>query len=278
MQVITKLSPGAISYLKTNTRYSIDDKLYKSYAGINLAGYRVADYEEVFEEVFEKIYWNFKKQKNDKTDCDLIILYLCLSKKGKIIESTKWTAIEMCSHKTDMEKTEVTALQCPCCKDFIYSRANHDYRSCTCEQTSVDGGFDYLKMNFNNDKNLSLKDDRNFSIADVKRFKINLEGIDRFDLYYDWCNRKDNYGIISNIEGYEFEEVPEEIENELNAENISKLQDELDSVHEENSETINFKEKMESLFRSELQNVIIHLFQNKNIDDLEIIKAIESVK
>jgi len=36
--------------------------------------------------------------------------------------------------------TEVKGLQCPRCKDIIYSRANHDFRRCSCNGIFVDGG------------------------------------------------------------------------------------------------------------------------------------------
>lgn len=46
---------------------------------------------------------------------------------------------------------------CPICKDFIYSRAQHDFRRCTCGQVSIDGGhkvlesFMFERTGFNND-------------------------------------------------------------------------------------------------------------------------------
>lgn len=32
------------------------------------------------------------------------------------------------------------------CGDFLFSRAVHDYRSCTCGAIAVDGGWDYIKV------------------------------------------------------------------------------------------------------------------------------------
>ena len=268
MQVITKLSSGSISYLRKNNYRLIEKSDFKNYAKINLAGYKIIDNsgnkDILFEEVFKKVCWNTKKQKKDEADCNLIILYLCLEKNGKKIESTKWTAIEMCNHRTNMQKTCVTALQCPCCKDFIYSRANHDYHSCTCERTSVDCGFDYLKINFKNDKD--------FSIADVKSFKVSLDGIDRFDLYYDWCNLKDNYGIISNIEGFEFEEIVQEAEASKEIDNNENLVAKLNAFNIEDSLTTVYDNK------NKLSEIINHLLNNDKVDNLEIFKAIESVK
>jgi len=40
---------------------------------------------------------------------------------------------------------KVYALQCNKCLDVIWSRARHDFRTCTCGSVSIDGGFDYTK-------------------------------------------------------------------------------------------------------------------------------------
>jgi hypothetical protein len=45
----------------------------------------------------------------------------------------------------------VTGIKCPKCKDFIWSRHRHDYRSCTCGYCQVDGGQDYLKIGYGYD-------------------------------------------------------------------------------------------------------------------------------
>jgi len=34
----------------------------------------------------------------------------------------------------------VSGIQCPKCKDIIYSRAGHDFKYCTCGEVFVDGG------------------------------------------------------------------------------------------------------------------------------------------
>jgi len=41
---------------------------------------------------------------------------------------------------------EVNAITCPRCEDTIYSRAHHDFRSCSCGDTFVDGGFDCISI------------------------------------------------------------------------------------------------------------------------------------
>lgn len=39
-------------------------------------------------------------------------------------------------------------VECAICNELLYSRARHDYHSCKCGTTSIDGGRDYLKYSF----------------------------------------------------------------------------------------------------------------------------------
>jgi hypothetical protein len=43
-------------------------------------------------------------------------------------------------------RTRVTTVTCPQCKEELYSRAHHDFRSCSCGFTQVDGGFEYMRV------------------------------------------------------------------------------------------------------------------------------------
>ena len=81
----------------------------------------------------------------------------------------------------DKKPTEVTAIECPSCKDVIYSRARHDYNKCSCGEVAVDGGFDYLKFAFKT----QLPEQRRVNIDVSKR-----------ELYDDWNNKIDKYGKI----------------------------------------------------------------------------------
>lgn len=40
---------------------------------------------------------------------------------------------------------KMTGVRCMFCKDVIYSRHRHDWRTCKCGGTFVDGGMDYLR-------------------------------------------------------------------------------------------------------------------------------------
>lgn len=76
---------------------------------------------------------------------------------------------------------KVTAYVCPKCGDKVFSRARHDYRSCRCEDISVDGGFDYNKIGYHDEfpKSVVLEIDATIG-----------------ELYYDWNNNIDEFGII----------------------------------------------------------------------------------
>lgn len=78
----------------------------------------------------------------------------------------------------------ISAVQCPHCKDIIFSRARHDFRSCTCEKTSIDGGRSYLKLGFSASDNLP------------EIIRIELIGVTEKDLVDDWNYRKDRFGLI----------------------------------------------------------------------------------
>ena len=95
---------------------------------------------------------------------------------------------------TKKTKVKVTCIECPNCKDIIYSRAVHDYHHCSCGGLMIDGGFDYTRMG-----------GREFNDS-IKTFSKFIIGIDKGDLYRDWNNTINKYGIISP-EGREVKEV-----------------------------------------------------------------------
>jgi len=75
----------------------------------------------------------------------------------------------------------VNAIQCPKCKDIIYSRARHDFRGCTCGEVYVDGGFDYMRVGFKKKSPRHVK----------KYIKATKDA-----LYSDWNYSKDKFGLI----------------------------------------------------------------------------------
>lgn len=42
---------------------------------------------------------------------------------------------------------KINAVICVKCCDIIWSRAVHDFRTCTCGEIFIDGGFDYIRTN-----------------------------------------------------------------------------------------------------------------------------------
>ena len=42
-------------------------------------------------------------------------------------------------------KTKVNIVICSSCGEGIYSVSRHDYHRCSCGNTTIDGGFDYLR-------------------------------------------------------------------------------------------------------------------------------------
>ena len=76
---------------------------------------------------------------------------------------------------------KVNAIYCKLCNTYIYSRARHDYRSCTCGKAAVDGGRDYFKC---------VGIPMNVEYLEIE-IKANNE-----QLYNDWNLGKEHYGLI----------------------------------------------------------------------------------
>ena len=81
------------------------------------------------------------------------------------------------------EKMKVSAIQCNDCRDIIYSRARHDFRWCTCKNCAIDGGLDYLRV-----------------IGDGYKMKTLVIESTKEELYNDWNNSKDLFGLVSNTD------------------------------------------------------------------------------
>ena len=80
-----------------------------------------------------------------------------------------------------MPSVIVTSLKCPKCGDIIYSRARHDFRSCSCEAVAIDGGFDYTRIIGNDCPKTEI---------------LVVDGADKQMLYDDWNKRIDKFGLI----------------------------------------------------------------------------------
>ena len=81
---------------------------------------------------------------------------------------------------------KVFGIKCKKCGDFIYSRAVHDFHSCTSEACSIDGGQnDYFRACGNPDDYEFIRD-------------VEIEAKDGKELYEDWNRGKNKYGWIKN--------------------------------------------------------------------------------
>ena len=77
---------------------------------------------------------------------------------------------------------KVQAIKCSKCKDIIFSRTRHDCRGCTCGEVYIDGGFDYKRVGFKGEKS-------------PENVLINVKATQK-ELYDDWNNKVDKYGLI----------------------------------------------------------------------------------
>lgn len=87
----------------------------------------------------------------------------------------------MCKYFYMKTKTEVTAAYCDICNVWIYSCARHHFNSCPAGCISIDGGSFYTKLCFKKNP------------PQTKKFIIKASVQ---ELYDDWNNRTDKYGLI----------------------------------------------------------------------------------
>ena len=82
------------------------------------------------------------------------------------------------------QRTLVKGLVCPRCRQFVYSRAHHDMRSCKCGAVSVDGGFEYFR---------ALVDPE---LGDQVFMEETLVDATKIALFVDWNTRQTKFGVI----------------------------------------------------------------------------------
>tara|TARA_R100000008_G_C3518575_1_gene132734 strand:+ start:351 stop:629 length:279 start_codon:yes stop_codon:yes gene_type:complete len=83
---------------------------------------------------------------------------------------------------------KVRAIECYSCKDVVYSRAEEDYRECSCASVNTCGGQTFTKFDA-------------IPGADYKIFNLELNAT-RDEIYVDWLEMHDKYGIVSPSEDY----------------------------------------------------------------------------
>jgi len=77
---------------------------------------------------------------------------------------------------------KLKAVHCLGCDDVVYSRAQHDFRKCSCGCVFVEGGREYFKYG-------------TIPNAEFKVVKVDI-GVTLDTLYEDWNNMTDGYGIM----------------------------------------------------------------------------------
>ena len=73
------------------------------------------------------------------------------------------------------------AIHCKNCDEVLYSRAQHDFRECSCGYINVDGGQHYFKY--------GAIPGAEFDVTEID-VDVSLN-----DLYDDWNEMTDNYGV-----------------------------------------------------------------------------------
>jgi hypothetical protein len=79
---------------------------------------------------------------------------------------------------------KVNSIQCPICKEVVFSRTRHDLRYCGCGCVGIDGGREYTKINFHGTKAPAVNQ--------VEIYQTPAE------LYNDWRTNADNFGRIKH--------------------------------------------------------------------------------
>jgi hypothetical protein len=85
--------------------------------------------------------------------------------------------------------TQVTAVECPLCRDWIYSRATHDCHSCSCGAISVDGGFDYLRVLWSGQMGQAHPPTRQIEVTGSRQ-----------QLFHDWTTGGQDFGWVHPAE------------------------------------------------------------------------------
>lgn len=83
-----------------------------------------------------------------------------------------------------VQKTKVWAVKCPKCGDMLYSRAQQDTRTCSCQDVNISGPNELLRVGF--------------KVSQPIRFEIEVEASSN-DLFLDWRSRANKFGLIKAV-------------------------------------------------------------------------------
>lgn len=79
---------------------------------------------------------------------------------------------------------KINSIECPRCHDVIWSRADHDFRECSCGEVYIDGGFSYTRVGWKIEK------------PEMKEIDLDIS---KEECYVDWNKHIDKLGLIKNI-------------------------------------------------------------------------------
>lgn len=97
---------------------------------------------------------------------------------------------------------KLKAVRCLKCKDIIYSRARHDMRYCSCTAIAIDGGPHLTQESVRLLKGVDANYIRLSGDIDDREFvDIQITATIQ-DLYSDWTNGLNKYGLIKEGEHY----------------------------------------------------------------------------
>lgn len=93
--------------------------------------------------------------------------------------------------KTRVHRTQliVDAAECLLCGDILFSRCRHDMRSCSCENTTVDGGLTMFKFAW--------------QVRKPKTYKLSIIQ-NKHELYDDWNTSTNRFGLVTLKEYKQF--------------------------------------------------------------------------
>ena len=98
---------------------------------------------------------------------------------------------------------KINAIQCKACNDIVFSRAVHDFRSCSCGSCSIDGGLDYIRVFSERSVSPQGKE-----LGSELYTLVSLDlPVTKEQLYNDWNNSVDEMGVIKGGEGIVFNEM-----------------------------------------------------------------------
>lgn len=89
---------------------------------------------------------------------------------------------------------KINAIKCPFCHDAIYSRTGHDFHSCSCGKSSIDGGH---YANYKLDDTSELFYERVLFTDNAIPVNVQFElDVTAKQLYDDWNFGVNKYGLM----------------------------------------------------------------------------------